>query len=191
MIKTQMSMFDIGVEVDSDIQLNFTREFAEEWLKADQWCLDIETYGVRLQEDALNPFSGMVRLIQVSFNMGQSIGVYDVKTAPASFFKLLGVKMGDASIVMAHNAQFELQWLRHHYGIVGNNIFDTMIASQVLYAGIEVYRHSLKHCIDRELGIVLNKDEQLSDFGLPELSNAQLNYSANDVRYLQDRRAHV
>ena len=184
MIKTQMSMFDIGVEVDSDIQLNFTREFAEEWLKADQWCLDIETYGVRLQEDALNPFSGMVRLIQVSFNMGQSIGVYDVKTAPASFFKLLGVKMGDASIVMAHNAQFELQWLRHHYGIVGNNIFDTMIASQVLYAGIEVYRHSLKHCIDRELGIVLNKDEQLSDFGLPELSNAQLNYSANDVRYL-------
>jgi DNA polymerase I len=184
LISSQTSLFDIGVELEDFILLKFTEDFKFRWQHAELWALDIETYGIESKEDALNPFTGKIRLFQIALDGCDLIGVFDVRSLPPEFFDLLRAKMSDESIVVIHNAAFELQWLAHHYGVRGNRIWDTMIASQVLYAGIEPYRHSLKAVLLRELSFELNKDEQLSDFGLDVLSNSQLNYSANDVRYL-------
>ena len=187
-ISTQSDLFSFGTPLDPDITTEFTAEFASVWAAAKVWALDIETYGNKTQDEALNPFAGDIRLIQVAAN--GSIGVFDVRSVDPQFFQMLTVKVSDNSVTIAHNAAFELQWLKRKYNIIGCNVWDTMIASQILYAGIEPYRHNLKAVIKRELELDLNKDEQLSDFGMSTLTNAQLNYSANDVRYLE-RLAHA
>ena len=184
MIKTQYNLFESITEVDPDIIRTFDETFAEAFDAAEQWALDIETYGGKKQGEALNPFKGKIRLIQIAIQGHPQIGVFDVGLLPPEFFIALIKKMADNSIVVAHNAVFELQWLKQHYGVVGNNIFDTMLASQILYAGIETYKHSLLACLDRELKLQVNKTEQRSDFGLENLTNSQINYSANDVRHL-------
>lgn len=185
MISSQFSLFDTLVQVEPDIIRDYNDSFAIEWCGADVWALDIETYGVSSKSEALNPFAGEIRLIQVALPNGK-LAVFDLRDSAFSLDIIgqLRSKLSDDSIVVIHNAAFELQWLAKKFGCVGNKVFDTMIASQIVYAGIEPYRHNLKACVKRELSIELNKDEQISDFGLPQLSSSQINYCANDVRHL-------
>jgi DNA polymerase I-like protein with 3'-5' exonuclease and polymerase domains len=183
MIKTQMGLFEVLAEVDSDIIRELTPEFEAAWLAATAWALDIETYGNKNQGEALNPFAGEIRLIQGALDSGE-VAVFDVWQKHRNFLPLLNARMADDSFVVIHNASFELMWLEQKFGVIGKNIFDTMICSQVLYAGIQQYRHNLKAVCLRELKVELNKDERLSDFGIKELSASQINYAANDVRHL-------
>jgi len=66
MISSQASIFDTLVELDSDIVLTLDETFIDKWVAADVWGLDIETYGVNQSDEALNPFLGKVRLVQVA-----------------------------------------------------------------------------------------------------------------------------
>ena len=45
-------------------------------------------------------------------------------------------------------------------------------------------RHGLKDLCRELLGVDLSKAQQSSDWGAPELSDAQLNYAASDVLHL-------
>jgi ribonuclease D len=45
-------------------------------------------------------------------------------------------------------------------------------------------RHGLKELVKELLGTDLNKAQQTSDWGGPELNDAQRDYAASDVRYL-------
>ena len=49
-------------------------------------------------------------------------------------------------------------------------------------------RHGLKDLCRELLGIELDKGEQSSDWGAPELSDSQLRYAARDVAYLHQLR---
>ena len=64
-----------------------------------------------------------------------------------------------------------------------NNIFCTKIASKL--ARTYTNKHGLKDLINELLGIELDKSSQSSDWGSNEdLTKDQLDYAANDVRYL-------
>ena len=64
-----------------------------------------------------------------------------------------------------------------------NNIFCTKIASKL--ARTYTNKHGLKDLIHELIGIELDKSSQSSDWGSSEdLSNKQIDYAANDVRYL-------
>ena len=45
-------------------------------------------------------------------------------------------------------------------------------------------RHGLKELVKEMLGQDLSKQQQTSDWGAPEISDAQREYAASDVRYL-------
>ena len=45
-------------------------------------------------------------------------------------------------------------------------------------------RHGLKELVKELLGTELSKQQQSSDWGAPELSDAQREYAASDVRHL-------
>jgi ribonuclease D len=99
------------------------------------------------------------------------------------FFDTLKTTVESPAIwTVMHNGLFELCWLGHKYGIKAWRCADTMLLSQLLWAGIEAYRHSLK-AVGERLGISIDKEQQRSDWGWP-LSNEQINYAANDVRVL-------
>ena len=82
-----------------------------------------------------------------------------------------------------HFARFDVAALKCNLGIITKNIFCTKIASKL--ARTYTNKHGLKDLIQELLGIELDKSSQSSDWGSNEdLTKNQLDYAANDVRYL-------
>ena len=82
-----------------------------------------------------------------------------------------------------HYARFDVAALKCNLGINTRNIFCTKIASKL--ARTYTNKHGLKDLINELLGIELDKSSQSSDWGSEEeLTSKQVNYAANDVKYL-------
>ena len=82
-----------------------------------------------------------------------------------------------------HYARFDVAALKCNLGINTKNIFCTKIASKL--ARTYTNKHGLKDLINELLGVELDKSSQSSDWGSDEsLSKEQIDYAANDVRYL-------
>jgi len=82
-----------------------------------------------------------------------------------------------------HFARFDVAAIASNLNINVNPIFCTKIASKIgrTYSP----RHGLKEVIMETVGIELDKQAQSSDWGkVDDLSQKQLIYAANDVRYL-------
>ena len=86
-------------------------------------------------------------------------------------------------IKIFHYARFDVAALKCNLGINTKNIFCTKIASKL--ARTYTNKHGLKDLINELLGIELDKSSQSSDWGRDEdLTSDQVDYAANDVRYL-------
>lgn len=73
--------------------------------------------------------------------------------------------------------------IRYSLGIYIQPVFCTKIASKL--ARTYTQRHGLKDLVQELEKVELDKSSQSSDWGnAANLSEAQLNYAANDVRYL-------
>jgi ribonuclease D len=82
-----------------------------------------------------------------------------------------------------HFARFDVGMLKAHLSISTFPIFCTKIASKM--ARTYTDRHGLKDLIKELEQVELDKTSQSSDWGsVYDLSEAQLQYAANDVRYL-------
>ena len=82
-----------------------------------------------------------------------------------------------------HFARFDIAALKFNLNINTQNIFCTKIASKL--ARTYTNKHGLKDLIFELLGVELDKSSQSSDWGSnSQLTNEQINYAANDVRYL-------
>lgn len=82
-----------------------------------------------------------------------------------------------------HFARFDVAMLQHYLGITTQPIFCTKIASKL--ARTYTSSHGLKGLVLELEGIELDKRAQSSDWGnAANLSDEQLSYAANDVRYL-------
>lgn len=86
-------------------------------------------------------------------------------------------------IKVFHFARFDLATLQYHLGIQVKPVFCTKIASKL--ARTYTNRHGLKDVVQELEGVELDKTAQSSDWGnAANLSERQLRYAANDVRYL-------
>ena len=82
-----------------------------------------------------------------------------------------------------HFARFDLAALSYNLNIQVNPIFCTKTASKI--ARTYTPRHGLKELIFELINVELDKQAQSSDWGDNQnLSKKQLEYAANDVRYL-------
>ena len=82
-----------------------------------------------------------------------------------------------------HYARFDVAALKCNLSIKTQNIFCTKIASKL--GRTYTNKHGLKDLINELIGIELDKSSQSSDWGSDEnLSQDQINYAANDVKYL-------
>ena len=150
-------------------------EVLAEYLKSPAIAVDTETMGLLPGRDRLcliqlcNP-EGKVTAIRIS--RGQTV-------APN-----LKILMEATDIVKVfHFARFDIATLRQNLDIVVQPIFCTKIASKL--ARTYTNRHGLKDVVLELEKVELDKSSQCSDWGnASNLSDAQLNYAANDVRYL-------
>src|SRR5215203_5292542 len=137
--------------------------------------------GLDIETTALRPEDGRVRLVQI--RDGERGLVYGGRRSEVPD-ALRGLKTP-----VAHNAPFERQWVKRHYGI-DLDLDDTMVMSQVLYTGTNAARakqfsHSLQAMVKRELKRELDKSEQGSDW-TGELTEEQIRYAALDAHVLPE-----
>lgn len=195
--------FSIGQAVDYSTLSNnihyYTTKFPLDILEAirnnKKVSFDIETYG--LGNDGLRSWAGSIRLLQFGTQDGQ-VYIFDLRDLKEAYrTKLIDFTkelMANKKIEkILHNGKFDLAFINHQLGIeVVNFVFDTYITSILLYSGIvntakrSLYRFGLGYCVERELGIAIDKSNQLSDWGAANLSIDQLEYAAKDVSVLFD-----
>lgn len=85
-----------------------------------------------------------------------------------------------------HNAQFDLLFL-YHYNIWPENIYDTMLADQVIYLGYsnDIIKYSLRAVADRYLNIDIDKTVR-GKIITEGLTERVIVYAAGDVMHLED-----
>lgn len=135
--------------------------------------------------DALNPRKAEIRLLTAGDSDG-NIRQFDLRTAPALPPEILAA-LSSAELVI-HNAAFELLFLHTKFGIMPEQIFCTLTASRLLEPQKSV-PHSLGPVIERYLDVRLPKEQGASDWGAFVLTDEQLHYARDDVRYLLALRA--
>jgi ribonuclease D len=101
---------------------------------------------------------------------------------PADLFAPGAALADPARLKLYHFARFDLAAIRHYLGVVAAPVYCTKIASRLVRTYTD--RHGLKELVRELLGQELSKAQQSSDWGSPELSDAQREYAASDVRYL-------
>lgn len=151
----------------------------DRYLRSDAIAVDTETMG-------LNPWRDRLCLIQLSDAEGyvSAIRVARGQTVAPHLQQLLEAQN---ITKIFHFARFDLATLQHHLGIVTTPVFCTKIASKI--ARTYSPRHGLKSLVQELEGIELDKTQQSSDWGnVAALSDEQLSYAANDVRYLHSLR---
>jgi ribonuclease D len=157
-------------------------------------ALDTETYPLDNSNSALDPRRGCVRLISVAAE-GDIGGVVDVtKVDPTQLLEILKNKT-----LIAHNGKFDLSFLKNDFGFEHDGpVVDTQVLDAVLYYAAgprerktgwqglakEVRLRSLQAVAQDFLGARLSKDEQTSDFGQKDLTDAQVCYSLQDAKIL-------
>jgi ribonuclease D len=86
-----------------------------------------------------------------------------------------------------HFARFDVGIMQAYLGIMAAPLYCTRTASRLVRTYTD--RHGLKDLVKELLNIDLSKQQQTSDWGSDELSDAQREYAASDVRYLHQLKA--
>jgi ribonuclease D len=91
--------------------------------------------------------------------------------------------LGDPNrLKLYHFARFDVAMMRAYLGIIAAPLYCTRTASRLVRTYTD--RHGLKDLVKELLGVEISKQQQTSDWGAPELSEAQREYAASDVRFL-------
>lgn len=141
-------------------------------------AVDTETMGLSLVRDELC-------VVQLSDGKGDAHVVQmDRKTYDCPNLKAIFTNPNIEKIF--HFARFDVAMIKKYLGINCAPIFCTKIASKLSRTYTD--RHGLKDLLRETVGVELNKQQQSSDWGADELTEAQLNYAASDVLYLHAAR---
>ena len=81
-----------------------------------------------------------------------------------------------------HFARFDIGIMQAYLGIMAAPLYCTRTASRLVRTYTD--RHGLKELVKELLNVDVSKQQQTSDWGADELSDAQRDYAASDVRYL-------
>ena len=138
-------------------------------------AVDTETMGLVTPRDRLC-------LVQISDGQGDE---HLVRFAPGSSYaapRLKAVLADPGRLKLYHFARFDLAAVERYLGVTAAPVFCTKIASKLVRTYTD--RHGLKDLVKELLGKELSKQQQSSDWGGAELSEAQREYAASDVRYL-------
>ena len=144
-------------------------------------AIDTETMG-------LNPWRDRLCLVQLSRGDGSADLVQigpDDRSAP-NLVKLLA----DPTVLkLFHYGRFDIAVLAHRFGVFTGPVYCTKIASRLVRTYTD--RHGLKDLTRELLGIEVSKQQQSSDWGAADLTDAQCAYAASDVLHLHALKARL
>ena len=137
-------------------------------------AIDTETMGLKPHRDRLclvqlSPGDGTVDIVRIA--AGQ-------KDAP----NLVALLSDPGRLKIFHFARFDVAVLKQAFGVEVSPVWCTKIASRL--ARTYTDRHGLKDIARELIGVEMSKQQQSSDWGAGELTDAQREYAAADVLYL-------
>jgi ribonuclease D len=88
-----------------------------------------------------------------------------------------------------HFARFDLGMIAKTFGVMPEPVYCTKIASRLVRTYTD--KHGLKDLVREVLGHEISKQQQSSDWGAAELTEAQTSYAAADVLYLHALKARL
>jgi DNA polymerase I-like protein with 3'-5' exonuclease and polymerase domains len=151
-----------------------------EVLKPFQTC---QVIAVDTETTGLDPLKDRIRLVQIAA-ANQPVIIIDLfKVAKETLTPLCELLQG-TPIKVLQNAKFDLKFLQQAGLPVAGKLFDTMIAAQLLDAGVRSHGYNLAELVKVYLGEELSKEQQRSDWSKPSLSSGQLEYAARDAAIL-------
>jgi ribonuclease D len=142
-------------------------------------AIDTETLG-------LNPHRDRLCLVQLSRGDGTADLVQiaaDQKRAPNLERLLADPKV----LKLFHFGRFDIAVMMHRFGVLTTPVYCTKIASKLTRTYTD--RHGLKDLTRELIGVELSKQQQSSDWGAKDLTEAQCTYAASDVLYLHQLKA--
>jgi len=137
-------------------------------------AIDTETMGLDVTRDRLC-------VVQLSPGDG-SADVVQIPPRGADAPNLKRLLADKTLLKIFHFARFDLAVLSKTFGLMPEPVYCTKIGSRL--ARTYTDKHGLKDLVREVLGQELSKQQQSSDWGAPELSEAQVAYAAADVIHL-------
>ncbi len=137
-------------------------------------AIDTETMGLDHRRDRLcvvqlSPGDGTADVIQIPRG-----------GTPAANLRAL---LTDNNLLkIFHFARFDLGILQQSFGVMPGPVYCTKIASRLVRTYTD--KHGLKDLTRDLLGIEVSKQQQLTDWGAGNLTDAQIAYAASDVLHL-------
>ncbi len=141
-------------------------------------AIDCETMG-------LNPHRDRLCLVQMSGGDGHA-HLVQIEKGQTSAPNLERMLTDPEVLKIFHFGRFDIAALMHAFGVVTAPVYCTKIASKLVRTYTD--RHGLKNLLDQLLKVDISKQQQMSDWGAPDLTEAQLDYAASDVLYLHSLR---
>jgi ribonuclease D len=151
--------------------------------KGDLPSLDRYTGAVAIDTEAmgLNPHRDRLCVVQLSPGDG-SADVVQIAKGQTSAPNLEALLADASKTKIFHFARFDVALLMKSFGVMTTPVFCTKIASRLTRTYTD--QHGLKSITKELLGVDISKQQQSSDWGADELSEAQQAYAASDVLHL-------
>ncbi len=137
-------------------------------------AIDCETMG-------LNPHRDRLCVVQLSAGDGDA-HVVQIAKGQTEAPNLVALLTDPARLKLFHFGRFDIAVMHHAFGALARPVYCTKIASKLVRTYTD--RHGLKNLVSELLNVDISKQQQSSDWGAPDLSDAQVEYAASDVLYL-------
>ncbi len=175
MVLEDMALEDMALEKFELCDRDLSDPLLAHYLQAKAIAVDTETMG-------LNPHRDRLCLVQLCDPSGRAsaLRIERGQTAAPNLKRLMEAP---EITKIFHFARFDIAALKYHLDITVSPVFCTKIASKL--ARTYTSSHGLKAVVQELVGVELDKSSQCSDWGnVMALTQEQLAYAANDVRYL-------
>jgi ribonuclease D len=142
-------------------------------------AIDTETMG-------LDPRRDRLCVVQLSSGDGNAhlVQIAKGQTSAPNLERLL---TDPAVTKLFHFGRFDIAALKNAFGVVTAPVWCTKIASRLVRTFTD--RHGLKYLLSELVGVDVSKQQQTSDWGAANLTEAQKDYAASDVLYLHRLKA--
>ncbi len=144
-------------------------------------AIDTETMG-------LDPRRDRLCLVQLSDGNGDAhlVQIARGQTSAPNLERLL---TDPAVLKLFHFGRFDIAAMKQAFGVTTQPVWCTKIASRMIRTYTD--RHGLKYLLLELVGVDVSKQQQTSDWGSAELTEAQKEYAASDVLYLHRLKAEL
>lgn len=144
-------------------------------------AIDTETMG-------LDPRRDRLCLVQLSAGDGDA-HLVQIARGQREAPNLTRMLADEGTLKLFHFGRFDIAALENAFGVVTRPVWCTKIASKMVRTFTD--RHGLKYLLNDLVSVDISKQQQTSDWGAEELTQAQLEYAASDVLHLHALKAEL